>query len=115
LLPYVYWYNLPDAYARKKLIKIAEAMGEDVFGLDIKEAAQKAVTSTFDLLEDVDLPVSLEAYNIPEKDIPAISEYILNRAEEMYSMSQYNPRKATLKNIKEFFVKALKGRESIGL
>ena len=115
LLPYVYWYNLPDAYARKKLIKIAEAMGEDVFGLDIKEAAQKAVTSTFDLLEDVDLPVSLEAYNIPEKDIPAISEYILNRAEEMYSMSQYNPRKATLENIKEFFGKALKGRESIGL
>jgi len=115
LLPYVYWYNLPDAYARKKLIKIAEAMGEDVFGLDAKEAAQKAVTATFDLLKDVDLPVSLEAYNISEKDVPAISEYILNRAEEMYSMSQYNPRKATLENIKEFFGKALKGRESIGL
>jgi len=115
LLPFVYWYNLPDAYARRKLIKIAEAMGEDVFGLDAKEAAQKAIIATFDLLEDVGLPVNLKAYNIPEKDIPAISEYILTRAEEMYSMSKYNPRKATLENIKEFFIKALKGRESIGL
>lgn len=115
LLPFVYWYNLPDAYARRKLIKIAESMGEDVFGLEVKEAAQKAITATFDLLEDVDLPTNLKAYNIPEKDIPAISEYILNRAEEMYSMSQYNPRKATLENIKEFFNKAFKGRESIGL
>lgn len=90
-------------------------MGEDVFGLEVKEAAQKAVTATFDLLEDIDLPTNLKAYNIPEKDIPAISEYILKRAEEMYSMSQYNPRKATLGNIKEFFTKAFKGRESIGL
>jgi len=115
LLPFVYWYNLPDTYARMKLKKIAEAMGEDIVGIDAKEAAQKAITATFNLLEDVDLPVSLEAYNIPEKDIPAISEYIINRAEEMYSMSKYNPRKATLENIKEFFGKALKGRESIGL
>jgi len=115
LLPFVFWYNLPDAYARRKLIKIAEAMGKNVFGLDVKEAAQKAITATFDLLEDVDLPTNIKAYNIPEKDIPAISKYILNRAEEMYSMSQYNPRKATLENIKEFFNKAFKGRESIGL
>lgn len=115
LLPYVFWYNLPDTYGRKKMTKIAEAMGEDVYGLNSKEAAQKAVTATFDLLEDLDLPVSLESYNVPEKDIPAISEYILTRAEEMYAMSKYNPRKATLENIKEFFGKALKGRESIGL
>ncbi len=115
LLPFVYWYNLPDAYARRKLAKIAEAMGEDVTGLGAKEAAQKAIMSTFDLLEDVGLPTSLREYNVPEKDIPAISEYILHRAEEMYSMSQYNPRKATLENMKEFFNKALEGRESIGL
>lgn len=115
LLPFVYWYNLPDAYARRKLAKIAEAMGEEVAGLGAKEAAQKAITATFDLLEDVGLPVSLRDYNIPSKDIPAISEYILHRAEEMYSMSQYNPRKATLENMKDFFNKALEGRESIGL
>jgi alcohol dehydrogenase len=114
LLPFVFWYNLPDAYGRKKLAKIAEAMGEDVYSLGTKAAAQKAITATFDLLEDIDLPTSLKDYNIPMKDIPLMSDYILRRAEEMYSMSQYNPRKATLGNIREFFEKALGGRESIG-
>jgi len=114
LLPFVFWYNLPDTYGRKKLAKIAEAMGEDVYSLGTKAAAQKAITATFDLLEDIDLPTSLKDYNIPVKDIPLISDYILHRAEEMYSMSQYNPRKATLGNIREFFDKALGGRESIG-
>ena len=115
LLPFAYWYNLPDSYARRKLIKIAKVMGEDVSGLDSKEAAKKAIIETFNLLEDINLPTNLKAYNIPEKDIPMISEYVLNRAEEMYSMSLYNPVKATLENIKEFFNKALEGRESIKL
>lgn len=113
LLPFVYWYNLPDAYAKKKLAKIAEAMSEEAHYLSIEEAAQEAITATFDLLEDVDLPTNLKDYDIPRKDIPIISEYILERAEEMYSMSQYNPRKATLENLKEFFERAFEGRESI--
>jgi len=90
-------------------------MGEDVFGLSAKEAAQQAVTATFDLLEDVGLPTNLKDYDIPKKDIPTISEYILERAEEMYSMSEYNPRKATLENLTEFFERAFEGRESINL
>ena len=54
-------------------------------------------------------------YDIPKKDIRALSEYVLQRAEEMYSMSQYNPRKATLENLTEFFERAIEGRESINL
>jgi len=115
LLPFVYWFNLPDAYAQKKLAKIAEAMGKDVFGLSAKEAAQQAVTATFDLLEDVGLPTDLRHYDVPKKDIPVISEYILERAEEFYAMSQYSPRKLDLENLKEFFDKAIEGRESINL
>ena len=115
LLPFVYWSNLPDAYAQKKLAKIAEAMGEDVTGLSTKAAAEKAVTATFNLLEDVGLPTNLKDYDIPKKDIHMISGYILQRAEEMYSMSQYNPRKATLENLTEFFERAFEGRESINL
>jgi len=115
LLPFVYWFNLPDAYGRKKIAKIAEAMGEDVSGLATKAAAEKAVTATFNLLEDVGLPTNLKDYDISKKDIPMISEYILQRAEEMYSMSQYNPRKATLENLTEFLERAIEGRESINL
>jgi len=115
LLPFVYWYNLPDYYARGKLAKIAEAMGQDIAGLDAKKAAQKAITATFDLLEDVGLPTCLKDYGVQSQDIPSISQYILCRAEEMYSMSQYNPVKATSENMIEFFNRAVEGRASIGL
>jgi len=63
---------------------------------------------------DVDLPTSLKEYNIPMKDIPLISEYIFTKAEAC-PMSKFNPRRATLENITEFFSKALEGRESIRL
>ncbi len=113
LLPYVYWFNLPSAYGQKKLAKIAQSMGEDISGLNSKDASKKAITATFDLLEDIDLPTNLRQYDIPEKDIPLLAEYVLERAEDMYSMPEYNPRKATLDNLKEFFRKALEGRQSI--
>jgi len=90
-------------------------MGEDTHISERKKGAEKAITATFDLLEDLDLPRSLKDYGGSQKDIPVISEYILHRAEEMYSMSQYNPRKATLENLKEFFERVFEGRESINL
>ena len=114
LLPFVYWYNLSDGYGKSKMAKIAEAMGEDVSGLTTDEAAKKAIVATFNLLADVGLPSSLKEYDIPTRDVPALSKYILARAEEMYSMSEYNPRKATLENMQEFFGKAIDGREAIG-
>jgi len=113
VLPYVYWYNLPVPYARKKLAMIAEAMGVDTFGLDDREAAVKAVEATFDLLEEVDMPTDLGSYGIEDEDIPKLSNYILERSEEMYAMSQYNPRRATQDNLEEFFRCAIEGRDSL--
>lgn len=115
LLPFVYWFNLPDAYGSKKVARIAEAMGEDVAGLSAKAAAEKAITATFDLLEDIGLPTGLKAYNIPKSDIPSISDFVLSRAESLYGMADFNPVKASLKNLTEFFERAIEGRESINL
>ncbi|UCD54108.1 MAG: iron-containing alcohol dehydrogenase [Dehalococcoidia bacterium] len=115
LLPFVYWFNLPDAYGSKKVTKIAEAMGEDVAGLTAKAAAEKAITATFNLLEEVGLPTGLKAYNIPKSDIPSISDFVLNRAENLYGMADFNPVKANTKNLTEFFERAFEGRESINL
>ena len=115
LLPFVYWFNLPDAYGSKRVAKIAEAMGEDVAGLTTKAAAEKAITATFNLLEDVGLPTGLKDYNIPKSDIPSISDFVLNRAESLYGMVDFNPVKATSKNLTEFFERAFEGRESINL
>jgi hypothetical protein len=46
-----------------------------------------------------------------EEDIPGVSKYILERSERMYSMSLFNPVKATLANMNEFFYAAYEGRE----
>ncbi len=115
LLPFTFWFNLPDAYARKKMAKIAEAMGEDITGLDTKAAAEKAITATFDLLEDVGLPTSLKEYDIPKNDIPSLTDFVLDRAENLYGMADFMPVKANSANVKEFLEKTFEGRESVGL
>ncbi|WP_300668684.1 iron-containing alcohol dehydrogenase [Desulfoluna sp.] len=113
LLPYVYWYNLADDYAKKKLAMIAESMGIDTTDMTRQEAAEAAILETFQLMEDLDVPTSLKDYGMKEEDIPSMAEYILERAEEMYCMSQYNPRKATLENLKDFFHVAYLGKEEL--
>jgi len=41
-----------------------------------------------------------------EEDIPlvSVSKYILERSESMYAMSLFNPRRAALENMQEFFI-----------
>jgi alcohol dehydrogenase class IV len=113
LLPYVYFFNFQSAYARKKLALIAEAMGVDTCKMSTDKAARAAIESTFDLLEDLDTPTDLKSYGMKETDIQVLAEYILERSETMYSMPAYNPRRATVDNLKEFFVVAYEGREAV--
>ena len=113
LLPYVYWFNLPDEYAKNKLAMIAEAMGVDTNGMTKQEAAVSAIIETLDMMEDLDMKTGLKDYGMNKEDIPAVSKYILERAEEMYCMSKYNPRRATLENLIDFFEVAFEGRAAL--
>lgn len=113
LLPYVYWFNLSSPYAQKKLSLIADAMGVDIYRMSQREAAEAAITATFDLLEELDMPTDLKSFGMKEEDIPLVSKYILERSESMYAMSAFNPRKANLDNMQEFFHVAYEGRESL--
>ena len=111
LLPYIYWFNFPDDYAQRKLASIADAMGVDTYGMSTRDAAKSAILATFELMEDVDIPTDLKSYGMKEEDIPTLAEYILKRGEEMYSMSSYNPKRATRGNLEEFFEMTYEGRE----
>jgi len=115
LLPFTYWFNLPDAYARGKMALIAQAMGEDIAGLTSKAAAEKAITATFSLLEEVGLPTSLKEYNIPRSDLHSLAQFVLDRAENVYGVADFNPVGVNFNNITEFFQKAYEGRAAIGL
>ena len=101
-LPYVMWYNLP--VSAHKLALIAEAMGFDIKGLSVEEAAWKAIKAVKKLIEDVKLPTSLKEIGVPKEKLP---EY----AEEL--VTQYprpnNPRRVTKEDILVMYEKMWEG------
>ncbi len=113
LLPYVYWFNLPNDYTQRKLSLIADAMGVDTCKMSTRKAAEAAIEATFNLMEDLDISTDLKSYGMKKEDIPIISQYILERSEKMYSMSAYNPKRASLENLENFFEVAYEGRERV--
>jgi choline dehydrogenase len=71
LLAPVMAYNYmgePEKYAR-----IAQAMGENIWGLSVWEAALLAVDAVARLSEDLEIP-TLPEMGIPEKDIPMLAQ-----------------------------------------
>jgi len=66
LLPYVMEYNLP--VVTKKLVKIAESLGENISLLSETEDAQKAVEKIKEMLSAVGIKENLSEWKIKEKD-----------------------------------------------
>ena len=62
----------PHKYAR-----IAQAMGENTWGLSVWEAAELAVEAVARLTEDLNIP-TLPEMGIPEEDIPMLAELAFN-------------------------------------
>jgi choline dehydrogenase len=56
-----------------KFARIAQALGEDIRGLSIWEAAEKAVEAVMRLTEDVELP-TLQELGFHEEEIPMLAE-----------------------------------------
>lgn len=57
----------------EKFARIAQAMGEDVRGLSVWQAAEKAVEAVMRLTEDVEIP-TLQELGLNEEDIPMLAE-----------------------------------------
>jgi alcohol dehydrogenase class IV len=70
ILPYVMEYCLMANYP--KFREIAIAMGEDVAGLTIRDAASYAVGAVEELKQDVGIPVALEEVGVPAEALESI-------------------------------------------
>lgn len=57
----------------QKFARIAQALGEDVHGLNVWEAAEKAVEAVYRLTEDLEIP-SLQELGFTEDEIPYLAE-----------------------------------------
>ncbi len=92
LLPHVEKFNIigcPERFA-----DIAVAMGENIEGLSVIEAADKAIAAIKRLSAEVGIPVGLAELGVKEKDFEVMAQ------NAMKDLCQYtNPRKATLADV----------------
>jgi choline dehydrogenase len=57
----------------QKFARIAQALGEDVRGLSVWQAAEKGVQAVLQLTEDVEIP-TLQDLGFKEEEIPMLSD-----------------------------------------
>jgi alcohol dehydrogenase class IV len=107
-LPYAMEYNQPLLV--DKLANVATIMGEDITGLTKRDASFKSIDATLRLMEDIDMPTSLQEAGVPKEDLKPLAEYIANERQYLYNLSAYNPRKVTSENAKRLLEKMWEGR-----
>lgn len=100
-LPYVLDYNVEAVPER--LMLAAQAMGEDISGLGLEQAARKAVAAIERLSSDVGIPRFSEL-NIPQESLPELAD----RSAQNGSVSS-NPRPITRDDFLALFHRALAG------
>lgn len=92
LLPHVERYNLISN--PQKFADIAEFMGENIAGLSVMEAAEKAIDAMFRLSKDIGIPASLKEMGVKEEDFEYMAEMALKDGNAFS-----NPRKGNEKDI----------------
>lgn len=96
LLSHVERYNLISN--PKKFADIAEFLGENITGLSVMEAAEKAIDAMFRLSKDIGIPVSLKEMGVKEEDFEYMAKMALKDGNAFS-----NPRKGNEKDIVKIF------------
>ncbi|MDQ5988514.1 MAG: Long-chain-alcohol dehydrogenase [Syntrophus sp. SKADARSKE-3] len=87
MLPAVMVYNLPAAH--EKFALVAEAMGETVDGMSLREAAYQSVEAVDSLIEDCGIYNTLKDFGIKETDFPELAKVAMTVARPLAN----NPRR----------------------
>ena len=104
LLPYVMKYNVLANLS--KFAQVAAAMGENIEGLSLREAAEKAVRSMACLASDIGIPENLKEVGVTEGDIPLLAQ----EASKIDRLLGNNPRQLTLREIETIYKEAFIGK-----
>jgi len=84
----------------EKFARIALAMGEDIRGLSVWQAAEKAVEAVMRLTEDVEIP-SLQALGLKEEEMPKLAQMACNDPQTIG-----NPRDLSVKSYEQIYQRA---------
>jgi choline dehydrogenase len=83
-----------------KFARIAQALGEDIRGLSVWEAAEKAVAAVMRLTRDVEIP-TLQQMGFQEEEIPMLAEIAFKDPQTIG-----NPRDLSLKSYQQIWQRA---------
>jgi len=100
LLPYVEAYNkqvVPERFA-----DIARAMGENIEGLSLEKAADRAIDAIRKLASDIGIPSGLKELGAKEADLELLAEHAM---QDVCRLT--NPRELSKEDIIEIYRKAL--------
>jgi alcohol dehydrogenase class IV len=100
LLPYGMEYNLPTNL--RKFADIAQAMGENIEGLSLRDAAEKAIDAVKRLSKDLGIPEKLSDLGVTDEHIDLMSELALDTPD-----IKSNPRHYSKQTVAELYYKAL--------
>jgi alcohol dehydrogenase len=100
MLPPVMAFNLPGAL--EKFAEVAEAMGECIDGLAVREAAYLAVDAVEALIEDCGIEASIQDFGVTEDDFPALADVAMTVARPL----ENNPRKMTKEDMIAIYAQA---------
>ena len=101
LLPHVMEFTLPAA--PRKFAEIAEAMGENITGLSLKDQAKQAQIAVKQLTDELEIP-NLSDLGVKEDDLQAMAKDVLSITP---GTPAFNPRKANVNDIVYIYRKAL--------
>ncbi len=90
LLPYVMRYNLPGR--EREFARIAELLGEEIAGLSLPAAAERAIAAVERLRVDIGIPTSLSALGVKEDQLRPFAE----KAFAVKRILRVNPREVTV-------------------
>jgi len=100
LLPHVQRFNASTHPT--KFVDIAKAMGKDVSGLRIEEAAMSAIDAMQELSSEIGIPATLSELGVKSEDIETLAKSAL---EDVCCMT--NPRQASQSEIEAIFTSAM--------
>jgi alcohol dehydrogenase class IV len=93
LLPYVMRFNLPAR--RDRFAAIARLLGENVTGLTVDQAAERAVTAVERLRADIKIPLRLRDLGVTENQLASFAE----KAFAIKRILRVNPRPVTVADL----------------
>lgn len=84
----------------KKFAHIAELMGENIAGLSQREAAKKAIESIKCLSTDINIPLHMREFNIPQDVLPQWAKMVIETQTRLMSNTA---RKLTEKDVLDIY------------